>query len=102
MLDTKWKVLKGLTPVRSVAESDVYQLHAYARRYDAPLNVLLYPAVPGVETQTFKFMGTEQLLRLGFVDLNRDLRRDKKELVKELAELLRVEQHLTDVSEPGV
>ena len=102
VLDTKWKVLKGPTPVKSVAESDVYQLHAYARRYDAPLNVLLYPAVPGVETQTFKFMGTDQLLRLGFVDLNRDLRRDKKELVKELAELLRVEQHLTDVSEPGV
>lgn len=91
VLDTKWKLLKGPTPVKSVSESDVYQLHAYARRYNAPLNVLLYPAVPGVESQTLKFRGTDQLLRLGFVNLNRDLRREKKELVKELADLLRVE-----------
>ena len=88
VLDTKWKMLKPGTPIKSASVSDAYQLYAYARRYDVPLSVLLYPAVPGVEPQTLRFYGTHHLLRLGFVNLNRNLRREKRALLAELAQLL--------------
>ena len=87
VLDTKWKRLKAGAPIRSVSESDAYQLYAYAKQYDAPLSVLLYPQVPGLKSQTVRFTGTSQLLRVGFVNLNRDLRHERKELVRELGEL---------------
>ena len=74
--------------MKSASVSDAYQLYAYARRYDVPLSVLLYPAVPGVEPQTLRFYGTHHLLRLGFVNLNRNLRREKRALLAELAQLL--------------
>ena len=89
VLDTKWKILKGSTPIGSADVGDAYQLHAYARRYDVPLSVLLYPAVPGLEAQTLRFSETNHQLRLGFVNLNRNLRRDQKAVVGELAQLLR-------------
>ena len=82
-------MLKPGTPIKSASVSDAYQLYAYARRYDVPLSVLLYPAVPEVEVQTLKFFGTNHLLRLGFVNLNRNLRREKNALLGELAQLLR-------------
>ena len=89
VLDTKWKRLQPEAPIKSVAETDAYQLFAYARQYRASTSVLLYPAVHGAESRTFTFAGTDQLMRVGFVNLNRDLRRERKKLVEELGVLLR-------------
>ncbi len=44
--------------------------------------------MPGSRSQTFEFEGTEQHLRVGFVNLNRDLRREQDAVLAELAELL--------------
>ena len=90
VLDTKWKRLRPSAPIRSVSQADAYQLFAYATRYSAPLNVLLYPAVRGLKTETLRFAGTNQLLRVGFVNLSRNLRTERKQLVRELGELLEV------------
>ena len=46
VLDTKWKSLAPREPRREklgVAQSDVYQMLAYAQAYDARRSVLIYP-----------------------------------------------------------
>jgi 5-methylcytosine-specific restriction enzyme subunit McrC len=46
VLDTKWKpVSNGASP------SDIYQMMAYARIYDCPRLILLYPALAGADGQ---------------------------------------------------
>jgi 5-methylcytosine-specific restriction endonuclease McrBC regulatory subunit McrC len=60
-------------------QADLYQLYAYAHRYDSPDNVLLYPRVRGVTAKTYSLVGEEgKRIRIEFIDLNRDLRRQKK------------------------
>ena len=43
VLDTKWKRLEPREPARGVAQSDIYQMLAYAQAYNAKRLVLLYP-----------------------------------------------------------
>ena len=43
VIDTKWKELKPYDPVVGVEQSDVYQMLAYARAYEARRLILLYP-----------------------------------------------------------
>ena len=43
VIDTKWKPLDAKSTTLGVKESDVYQMLAYARAYDARRLVLLYP-----------------------------------------------------------
>lgn len=57
IIDTKWKVLDQETKKFGIQESDIYQMHAYGRRYQsgnarniAPRLGLIYPMVP-----TFKY-----------------------------------------------
>jgi len=46
--DTKWKRLGAKEPNLGVASSDVYQVLAYARRYDLDQAVLVYPHDPAL------------------------------------------------------
>lgn len=53
IIDTKWKVLDQNTKKFGIQESDIYQMHAYGRRYQfgnakgiAPRLGLIYPKVP--------------------------------------------------------
>ena len=48
VLDTKWKHLASDEKTMGVAESDVYQMLAYARAYDAVRLVLVYPWIQGM------------------------------------------------------
>ena len=43
IVDTKWKKLETLRHREGVSSGDMYQMHAYARRYEAPHVFLLYP-----------------------------------------------------------
>jgi len=87
VLDTKWKVL-GRDPFDSrqgVAEADLYQLHAYARQYGAPNNVLLYPVTAASRPRTYAVEGAEHhRLRVAFVDVSRDLSRSREATVTDL------------------
>jgi 5-methylcytosine-specific restriction enzyme subunit McrC len=49
VLDTKWKMLGDSKP----AQSDMYQMYAYLRRYGARQTLLLYPETPGFEKHTW-------------------------------------------------
>ena len=61
VIDTKWKRLKtDQEDARNgVAQSDLYQLYAYAHRYQSPDNVLLYPRVEGVSAKAYRLIGEE-------------------------------------------
>jgi 5-methylcytosine-specific restriction enzyme subunit McrC len=60
IVDTKWKRLKtdAEDAKNGVVQSDLYQLYAYAHRYNSSLNVLLYPHVPGVTNKTYQLAMT--------------------------------------------
>jgi 5-methylcytosine-specific restriction endonuclease McrBC regulatory subunit McrC len=88
VLDTKWKLLRGGGRVDDISMSDAYQIYAYGERFDAPLNVLLYPYVEGARDVDLLFEGSDRLLRVGFVNVSRDLRKHEAELVATLAAIL--------------
>ena len=57
VMDTKWKLLSpGNRGRGGVAESDLYQLYAYTKRFGCTRSVLLYPSVPGLETRDFEVL----------------------------------------------
>jgi 5-methylcytosine-specific restriction enzyme subunit McrC len=47
LIDTKWKRLDGSRRWNDVAQSDIYQMYAYAMRYGAPKTILVYPRIGG-------------------------------------------------------
>ena len=91
ILDTKWKRLKSDVEdsKNGVSQSDLYQLYAYAHRYESPDNVLLFPRVAGVSPKTYLVVGAEKkALRVEFVNLSRDLRRERRAFAQELRRVL--------------
>lgn len=48
LLDTKYKALTPADRAAGVAQSDLYQMYAYARRYECPRILLLYPQTSGM------------------------------------------------------
>ena len=43
LIDTKWKLLDRSTYHEGVSQADMYQMYAYAKEYECPLVILLYP-----------------------------------------------------------
>ena len=88
ILDTKWKrLLRDTEDVRNgVSQADIYQLYAYANRYQCRDNVLLYPRVNGVTAKSYLVDGdpSQRQIRVELVDVGRDLLRDKELLKAEL------------------
>ena len=80
ILDTKWKRLtpraRGCKTTLGVAQSDIYQMLAYARAYDARRLVLIYPwheemgAQQGVHRR-WSVTGTDCRLDIATVDVGR-------------------------------
>jgi 5-methylcytosine-specific restriction enzyme subunit McrC len=52
VVDTKWKRLEQAKWRDGVAQADIYQMHAYARRYGVSEVVLLYPHHQGLTNET--------------------------------------------------
>jgi len=92
IVDTKWKHLKSdrEDTKNGVSQADLYQLFAYAHRYECPDSVLLYPKVQGVTAKSYRIpdVHPDKHIRVEFVDLNRDLRRQKDALIEDLRTIL--------------
>jgi len=92
ILDTKWKHLKSDVEdaKNGVSQSDIYQLYAYAHRYECPDNVLLFPQVDGVTQKSYLIEGNycSHRIRIEFINLNRDLRQEDAALIDELKGIL--------------
>ncbi len=96
VMDTKWKLLApGRRGRGGVAETDLYQLFAYTRRYGCPRSVLLYPHTPGLEPRDFDVLdaqgASQERVAIRQVRLHRNLHQEaeRSSLAKELADILR-------------
>lgn len=96
VMDTKWKLLAaGKRGKGGVGDADLYQLHAYTRRYGCPRSVLLYPYIPGLEERTFEVLdhdGTpRERIAIRHVRLHRDLHKEgeRAALADELERIVR-------------
>lgn len=77
VIDTKWKRLERDKGSR-ISTSDLYQLYAYADRFDAQQSLLLYPLLPKSREQNFALLDpfevpTGKQLGVRFLDLHRNL-----------------------------
>ncbi|MCY3972928.1 MAG: restriction endonuclease [Candidatus Dadabacteria bacterium] len=73
IVDTKWKLLNKGESKLGIAQSDLYQMQAYANRYDIKRLVLAYPAQEGLDNYyDLQYLATDDLLlRVVTVDINR-------------------------------
>lgn len=91
ILDTKWKRLKADVEdsKNGVRQADLYQMYAYAHRYGSADNVLLYPRVDGATAKKYHLAGEDgKVIRVEFINLNRDLRKDQAAFGEELRAIL--------------
>lgn len=92
VLDTKWKRPKSDAQDRKngILSADMYQLYAYAHRFNSPDNVLLYPAVGGATPKKYHLYETEHSgrLRIEFLNVTRDLYAMRTELIEDLRAIL--------------
>ncbi len=75
LIDTKWKRLDLQKAHQGVRQSDMYQAYAYAREYDCPVVVLLYPRfgelAPNVASYRLRSMnGLQPQIRIDTVDVS--------------------------------
>lgn len=91
LLDTKWKRLLSddVDTKNGVQQGDMYQLYAYSTRFECQNNILLFPRVPGVTPKRY-IIDDESLtqLRVEFLDLSFDLRRERERLQAEFTRIL--------------
>lgn len=92
IVDTKWKrLVSDLDDTKNgVSQSDIYQLYAYAHRFNCEKNVLLFPQVPGATPRIYSLAGdiSGKRLKIAYVDLNYDLRQDRTRLIGNLRDAL--------------
>jgi 5-methylcytosine-specific restriction enzyme subunit McrC len=89
LIDTKYKRLDKDDLKLGVSQSDFYQMHAYAHRYECPRVVLLYPQMEGTPEplrESFPLHSEGKVIEAATVDLRMDMRNreSRQSLVKEL------------------
>lgn len=92
IVDTKWKRLLSddEDAKNGVLQADMYQLYAYATRFNCPSNVLLYPRIAGTTSKRYSIDGDthRRQLRVEFVDLNIDLPKEIGRLKADLRQVI--------------
>ncbi len=81
LLDAKYKQLKPTDRKLGVSESDFYQMHAYAHRYQCPRVLLLYPQtadIPQPLQAEFALEDSERVIVAATVDLRGDLSKSQE------------------------
>lgn len=71
VMDTKWKLLNNSPPTFGISQSDMYQMYAYQKKYDAENITLIYPSTDVVpDNQEISFdSGDGVNVNVKFVDL---------------------------------
>lgn len=91
-LDTKWKHLLSDEEgsKNGVSQADIYQLYAYANRYECSDNVLLFPLVKGASSKVYRVegKGSDYRIRVELIDLNIELLKDGPNFRIDLARIL--------------
>ncbi|MCR5457082.1 MAG: McrC family protein [Clostridiales bacterium] len=69
LCDTKWKMLSDSAPNYGISQSDMYQMYAYQKKYNAESVTLLYPKTDKVINENIEFKSDDALVKVRFVDL---------------------------------
>ncbi len=70
VLDTKWKLLSDNARNSGISQTDMYQMYAYSKKYDAKGIVLLYPHSDAVSKTDIRYVSDDKVsVRVSFVDL---------------------------------
>lgn len=70
VMDTKWKLLSDNVRNSGISQSDMYQMYAYSKKYDAEGIVLLYPHSDAVSKTDIRYVSNDNVnVRISFVDL---------------------------------
>jgi 5-methylcytosine-specific restriction enzyme subunit McrC len=97
VIDTKWKRLgtKENGQLSNPNRGDLYQLYAYAHRYNSSRNILLYPRHDrDLKSESYILPGTNdgddstKKVQLNFLNMGLDFRREHDRLLNEFARIL--------------
>lgn len=70
VMDTKWKLLSDNVRNSGISQSDMYQMYAYSKKYNAKGIVLLYPHSDAVSRSDMRYVSEDNVnVRVSFVDL---------------------------------
>lgn len=70
VLDTKWKLLSDNVRNSGISQSDMYQMYAYGKKYEADSIVLLYPYSEAISKTDIRYASDDKVkVDVAFVDL---------------------------------
>lgn len=70
ILDTKWKLLSDNIRDKGISQSDMYQMYAYSKKYNADRIVLLYPQSNSISKSGIKYASDDNVkVDVSFIDL---------------------------------
>lgn len=70
ILDTKWKLLSDNARNNGISQSDMYQMYAYSKKYNADGIVLLYPQSESVSKGGIRYASEDNVkVDVSFIDL---------------------------------
>lgn len=70
VIDTKWKLLNTASSNSGISQSDMYQVYAYAKKYEAEKVYLLYPRSDLKLQYNLSYLSNDNVnVRVAFVDL---------------------------------
>lgn len=70
VMDTKWKLLSENMRNYGIAQSDMYQMYAYSKKYNAQKIVLLYPQLDNLQGTDISFYSDDGVnVEVSFIDL---------------------------------
>jgi 5-methylcytosine-specific restriction enzyme subunit McrC len=99
LLDAKYKRLTQADTKLGVKQSDFYQMHAYAGRYDCPRVLLIYPQTSEMTDPLYRRFLLEhsaQVIVAATIDMRADLRlgSERRRLIDELRRVIGGENDL--------
>lgn len=86
VMDTKWKVLSSELSRQNygISQSDMYQMYAYHKKYDAENVTLIYPKTDKMDEEMLSYKGEDKVtVRVTFVDLM-DVEMSLEELMEDV------------------
>ena len=70
VLDTKWKLLSDNARNSGISQSDMYQMYAYSKKYEADGIVLVYPLSDAVSRTDIRYTSDDNVkVDVSFIDL---------------------------------
>jgi 5-methylcytosine-specific restriction enzyme subunit McrC len=70
VMDTKWKMLSENMRNYGISQSDMYQMYAYGKKYNAEKIVLLYPQPENLRDANISFCSDDGIsVKVSFIDL---------------------------------